>query len=314
MSDDSVLAALAQVSVPVLSRAAHDRIAHRRTDDAYLDSVWASDAARVLVLSEDGTAEVTPERRLVLRKSAEVNDLDGLRVLLGEVDGLAYFALLGGSVSTEAWRGLRSLAVRLDDLEVGLLTTSVAMQEWHQRHRFCPQCGTATEVTSAGWVRRCPNDGSDHFPRIDPAVIMLVHDGGDRVVLGRGHQWPAGRMSVLAGFVEAGESAEAAVAREVFEEVGLRVRNVRYVASQPHPFPQSLMLGFVAEVDGDTTLRVDETEIAEAGWFTREQVRAATTWGDEDKPGGPPADAVLRGLPSPMSIARQLVTLWLEAG
>jgi NAD+ diphosphatase len=143
---------------------------------------------------------------------------------------------------------------------------------------------------------------------------MLVTDGADRVVLGRGPQWSPGRMSVLAGFVEAGESAEAAVAREVAEEVGIGVRDVRYVASQPHPFPASLMLGFTAQVDGDDTLQIDHTEIAEAGWFTRAEVRRAVDWGDEDSPVAPPEDAVLRGLPPAMSIARQLIDGWLAAG
>jgi len=301
-------------SVPVLSRSAHDRIAHRRSDDEWLAKAWAAETTRVLVLAADGTVAVTPSPSLLLRAAAEVDaefGTAGDRVLLGELDGVTYFALLAGEVSTPQWRGLRALAVRLDELEVGLMVAAVALQEWHRRHLFCPRCGTATVVAQAGWTRRCPADGSEHFPRTDPAVIMLVHDGAGRIVLGRGHDWAPGRMSVLAGFVEAGESAEAAVEREVFEEVGIRVKNVQYVASQPHPFPASWMLGFTAELDGDPTLSLETSEIAEAGWFTRVDVRMAATWGDEDKPGGPPADAVLRGLPSPMSIARQLVNIWL---
>jgi NAD+ diphosphatase len=210
------------------------------------------------------------------------------------------------------WRGLRELATELTDLDVGLLTIAVALQAWHQTHRHCPRCGTVTEVSKAGWTRTCPADGSEHFPRTDPAVIMLVHDGAGRCVLARGPQWPAGRMSVLAGFVEAGESAEAAVAREVREEVGIEVCEVTYVASQPHPFPASLMLGYTARVAGDPRLVIDAEEIVEAGWYTREEVRRTADWGSEpfETDDAPPA---LRGLPGPMSIARQLINAWLMA-
>ena len=146
-------------------------------------------------------------------------------------------------------------------------------------------------------MQRDPTTGTEFFPRTDPAVIMLVHDGADRVVLGRQAVWPPGRFSILAGFVEPGESAEAAVAREVAEEVGLRVTDIRYVASQPWPFPQSLMLGFTARVDGDPTLHLDEDEIEEARWFTRDELRSGA---------GP------RVLPPPVSIARHIIDRWVE--
>jgi NAD+ diphosphatase len=299
-----------------LARSAHDRIANRRTDVEWLDKAWSNPASRVLVVSAAGTAAVDGDRLRLL--SPQQVSIDGERVLLGEADGVAYFAALAFTEASTAavdagWRGLRELAVRLGDLDVGLLTVAVALQAWHQRHTHCPRCGAVTEVSQAGWTRTCPEDASEHFPRTDPAVIMLVTDGADRVVLARGPQWSPGRMSVLAGFVEAGESAEAAVAREVAEEVGIRVRDVRYVASQPHPFPASLMLGFTAELDGDDTLLIDHQEIAEAGWFTRDEVRRAVDWGDEDSPVAPPQDAVLRGLPPAMSIARQLIDSWLRA-
>jgi NAD+ diphosphatase len=164
-------------------------------------------------------------------------------------------------------------------------------------------------VAQADWTRVCPADGSEHFPRTDPAVIMLVHDGAGHCLLARGPQWGPGRMSVLAGFVEAGESAEAAVAREVAEEVGIAVRDIRYAGSQPHPFPASLMLGFSALLDGDPTLRIDGSEITEAGWFSRAEVRRTADWGAE--PAGPEPAGRLRGLPSTMSIARQLINSWL---
>jgi NAD+ diphosphatase len=300
--------------IPVLARSAHDRVAHRRRNADWLDKAWQNPATRVLVLSAAGTAAVEAgSLRLI---GPDQVGIDGERILLGEADGVAYFAVLAFTEVSTAdidgdWLTLRQLAVNLDDLEVGLLTTAVALQAWHQRHIRCPRCGAVTEVSQAGWTRTCPEDASEHFPRTDPAVIMLVTDGRDRVVLGRGPDWGAGRMSVLAGFVEAGESAEAAVAREVAEEVGISIRDIRYVASQPHPFPGSLMLGFTAVLDGDDTLVIDHDEMAEAGWFTRDEVRRAVDWGDEANPAAPPEEAVLRGLPSAMSIARQLINNWL---
>lgn len=301
--------------VPVLSRSAHDRIASRRDDAEWLAQAWRNPASQVLVVSSDGTAALDPDAGrpgLAFRSSSAVHGIAGERVLLGEADGRVYFALLAAEqVAEPDWASLRALAAALPNLDVGLLTAAVALQAWHQRHPRCPRCGAATELAQAGWSRRCPEDSSVHFPRTDPAVIMLVHDGAGRCVLARGPQWTPGRMSVLAGFVEAGESAEAAVAREVAEEVGVQVRDVRYIASQPHPFPASLMLGFTARLAGDATLRIDDEEIAEAGWFTREDVRRASDWGDEGARSAAP-DAQLRALPPKMSIARQLLEMWLD--
>jgi NAD+ diphosphatase len=152
-------------------------------------------------------------------------------------------------------------------------------------------------------------DGSEHFPRTDPAVIMLVRDDADRCLLGRGHAWGDRRFSTLAGFVEPGESLEAAVAREVFEEVGVTITDVRYVASQPWPFPSSLMLGFTARLDGDPTLHLDPKEIAEAHWFTRDEVRQAVMW--TDGPESPDDGARLAGVSPQLSISRYLIDGWL---
>lgn len=300
--------------IPILARSAHDRIAHRRADEDWCSTAWQNPASRVLRLSRSGTALVESDGRALRFASPAEVEHDGVRVLLGAVGDVAYLAVLTSQdIDAPDWQGLRQLATELTDLDVGLLTIAVALQAWHQGHRHCPRCGAVTEVSKAGWSRTCPGDSSEHFPRTDPAVIVLVHDGAGRCVLARGPQWPAGRMSVLAGFVEAGESAEAAIAREIREEVGIDVCDVAYVASQPHPFPASLMLGYTARVAGDTRLVIDADEIAEAGWYTREEVRRTTDWGAESAAvagGGPPE---LRGLPGAMSIARQLINAWLLA-
>ncbi len=192
---------------------------------------------------------------------------------------------------------LREAAALLSDRDAGLFTHAVALGNWHATHTHCPRCGTPTEPILSGHARRCPKDGSDHFPRVDPAVIMLVTDPADRVLLARNRQWPERRVSVLAGFVEPGESLELAVIREVGEETGIAVSNVQYMGSQPWPMPQSLMLGFRAVADGDLAVHVDDEEIAEAHWFSREELRAAMA-----------ADQIR--LPPPVSIAHQLIESW----
>lgn len=184
----------------------------------------------------------------------------------------------------------------LGDLDAGLLVYAVALEAWHSTHEFCPRCGSRTEVRAGGHVRVCPKDDSQHFPRVDPAVIMLIHDDDDRCLLARGPQWPEGRLSVLAGFVEPGESLEHAVAREVREEVGVRVVDPRYVGSQPWPFPRSLMLGFFARATS-TELVPDAEEIAEAHWFSRAELLAAMKSGEVR-------------LPPEVSIARRLIETW----
>jgi NAD+ diphosphatase len=200
----------------------------------------------------------------------------------------------------DRWVDLREIGAALNDRDAGLLTTAVALARWHDRHPRCPIDGTPTALVNGGWVRRCLTDGSEHFPRTDPAVIMLVHDGGDRCVLGRQAVWPEGRFSILAGFVEPGESAEQTVVREVAEEVGVVVSNLRYVSSQAWPYPGSLMLGFTAEGDPAAPLRPDTEEIADARWFTRSEILAALA-------GEPALDF---GLPMPSSIAHFLISGW----
>lgn len=181
--------------------------------------------------------------------------------------------------------------------------TAVALDNWLRTHTRCPRCGTETVFHDAGWSRRCPADGTDHFPRTDPAVIVLVRDRDDRALLGRQVRWPEGWFSTLAGFVEAGESAEAAVRREVQEESGVVVSSATddlwYLGSQPWPFPCSLMLGYHAWTD-DPTVAVDGEEIGEARWFTRDELADACASGEVR-------------LPPPISIARRLVERWYGA-
>jgi NAD+ diphosphatase len=295
---------------PTLARSAYDRAAHRRADDDWLQKVWPG--ADVLAVSADGFSPVRPTgggMELVFRPGTDVDP--GLpRTFLGEDDGRVFFSV--SAPREPDWQSLRVVAATLDDLNAGLLAAAVALAAWHDTHRFCPRCGAPTQPISAGWATECTVDETLHFPRTDPAVIMLVHDGADRCVLGRGPQWDEGRFSILAGFVEAGESAEAAVAREVQEEVGLRVRRVRYVSSQPWPFPASLMLGFTALADSGQPIRLHDGELAEAGWFTREEVRAARTWGEAGAAWPQDWPTPLRALPGNASIANTLLTDWLR--
>ena len=287
---------------PALSRATVDRDAATRDDVAALAEAW--DSARVLVL-QDGEALVDeadgPRLVLVDRASAPA----GERLYLGrDADG-PVFAVTGPLPRRLGSRplGLREVGALLDDRDAGLLVHALGLANWHLTHPRCPRCGAATEVVRGGSARRCPEDASLHFPRTDPAMIVLVHDGDDRCVLGRQAVWPAGRFSTLAGFVEPGESAEQAVVREVAEETGLVVDSVEYVASQPWPFPASLMLGFRARCDADAVPRPVDGELEDARWFTREQVRAAATWG-----AGPEE----LQLPSAVSIARLLIDAWVR--
>jgi len=290
--------------VPSLSRATVDRDAATRDDPAALAAAW--DDARVLVL-HDGQALVheADRPRLVLIDSADAPA--GERLYLGRDPGGPVFAVTGALPRQLDARplGLREVGALLDDRDAGLLVHAVGLANWHATHPRCPRCGAATEVVRGGSARRCPTDTSLHFPRTDPAMIVLVHDGADRCVLGRQAVWPAGRFSTLAGFVEPGESAEQSVVREVAEETGLVVDTVEYVASQPWPFPASLMLGFRARCDAAALPVPVDGELEEARWFTRGQVRAAVTWGAGDQE---------LQLPSAVSIARLLIDGWVGEG
>jgi NAD+ diphosphatase len=200
---------------------------------------------------------------------------------------------------------LRRLGRIIDDTSSQLLSAALALLNWHDSARFSALDGTPTKPARAGWSRVNPLTGHEEFPRVDPAVICLVHDGADRAVLARQATWPPRMFSLLAGFVEAGESFEVCVAREIREEIGLTVGDVRYLGSQPWPFPRSLMVGFHAVADPDEEFSFNDGEIAEAAWFTRDEVRAALDVGDWTSA----SDSKLL-LPGSISIARVIIESW----
>jgi NAD+ diphosphatase len=267
-----------------------DRAGQHRRDEAWLAARLADPATRVVAASAAGVI-VAGERPRMFAVDALPDALE--LVLLGvDGDGRAVFAADPGDELPGERRGLRDLAPMLSQAEGGMVAHAVGLLNWHRRHRFCANCGAPSEAREAGHVRVCPACGTQHHPRTDPVVIMLVTDG-DRALLGRQAQWPAGRYSALAGFVEPGESLEEAVAREVREEAGVRVDDVRYRSSQPWPFPTSLMLGFSARWAGGEPV-VRDGELEDVGWFTRQ----AIVDGDVQ-------------LPPPTAIARRLIDEWL---
>jgi NAD+ diphosphatase len=223
-------------------------------------------------------------------------------ILLGMADGAPLFAVDLDTLPVPTGRivSLRDAGAMLPQAEGGLAAYAVALLNWHRRHRYCANCGHTTDVVEGGNSRTCPNCGASHFPRTDPVVIMLVeHDGN--LLLGRRAGWPGRRYSVLAGFVAPGESAEEAVVREVREESGIDVFDPRFVASQPWPFPASLMLGFTARSDGGSPAARDG-ELEEVRWFSREEVREMLS------------ERAKAALPPPVSIARFLIDRWLAEG
>lgn len=294
-----------------LSRSASDRQGARRGDAGLLERLWADDAVRVVRVHDgrtpvtrdgDGGPDGQPRLALVPPSHVPGGAPHGVRVLLGtDPDGTWYVAQEVADPSLDPgggddWADLRTLGAELDALEAGLLTQAVAVLRWHAVNPRCPRCGAPTSVEQAGWVRKCTADGSEHFPRTDPAVIMSVVDADDRLLLGHNDMWPAKRYSTLAGFVEPGESLESAVRREVLEEVGIEVGDVDYLGNQPWPFPASLMLGFRGTAVS-TDVVTDDVEITDARWFSREELVAALRDGD-----------VL--LPPPVSIARRIIEHW----
>jgi NAD+ diphosphatase len=283
-----------------------DRAEHLRDDATALATLWSQ--GRALVLDDDGQAWADADGALHAPRAASVGALDDA-VFLGLRGDEGWFALRGataaGRVDNDALPArvdLRTAAASWPAFESTAYAQARAVLHWRTRHRHCGACGGELGFERAGWLGRCPRCGLEHYPRTDPAVIVAVSDG-ERLLLGRQSTWPPRRYSVLAGFVEPGESLEQTVAREVFEESGVRVLGSRYLASQPWPFPSSLMLGFAAEAAADEPVIGDELE--DARWFTRDDIGAALR--GQSGPEG------LLLSPS-ISISRWLIERWYDGG
>lgn len=275
-----------------------DRAEFMRTDAARLDRLWPG--ARLLRLDADGHALAAADGSPLDETGAAHPDLQRDAVLLGVDAGRAWFAALDASADPAAPRiDLRTAAATWPVREATAFAQARAVLHWRARHRHCGACGQLLRFERAGWLGRCDACAIEHYPRTDPAVIVAVSDG-PRLLLGRQAGWPARRYSTLAGFVEPGETLEQTVMREVFEESAVRVRRCRYLASQPWPFPSSLMLGFVAEAEPDEP-RPSDAELEDARWFTREEVGAALR--------GETREAGLLLSPR-LSISRWLVERW----
>jgi NAD+ diphosphatase len=285
-----------------------DRAAHLRKDAAYVAAALAAPGtlivplwqARNLVRRGDrASSAVLFEATHEIRRELP----DGEFVLLGQFRGRVVFAAELAAESATAlqdgasFEDLRTAGGFLPQDEAGLLAYARAMLFWRSRHRHCGSCGAPTRAESAGHVMKCtaPLCGTEHFPRLDPAIIVLVTDG-ERALLGRQSAWPAGRYSTIAGFVEPGESLEDAVVREVLEETGVTVRDATYHSSQPWPFPSSLMIGFTAHAAADAEPRADE-ELEDVRWFTRAEIASGTP-----------------GLPPPQSVSFRLIEDWYDSG
>ncbi|MHA6802565.1 NAD(+) diphosphatase [Salinifilum ghardaiensis] len=310
MSGTDVGAEFELDTAPLLSRSTVDRREELRDSAAGAAELWRG--GRLLQVDRRGRAPVTACADGGVRLRYDRTEELGAEpapgaVLLGAEDGTGYWAVRPGAQAPQAeWRDLRTAGALLSDTEAGLLTTAVGLLGWHQRAGYCSVCGASTRPDRAGWVRVCSGCDREEYPRTDPAVICLVHDGADQVLLARQPVWPPQRYSVLAGFVEVGESLEACVRREIEEEVGVRVDRVRYLGSQPWPFPRSLMLGFAAVADPSVPLRPALGEIEEARWVHRDTVRAAL----DSETGA--VDGLL--LPPGVSIAYRMLRGWALDG
>lgn len=286
-----------------LARFEVDRAAHLRANPEWLTQVWQDQSTRVLVI-KDGNLPVTDELSLILVKPEHLNlDVDQVNEfisLLGVTDEHTFVAYFTDQdeLAESSWVSLRDVGAQLSAADVGLATSATALGAWHNNHKYCAKCGAKTFVTGAGWSRTCSVENTEHYPRTEPAMIVAVEDKAGRILLGRRNQWPVSWFSTLAGFVEAGESAEACVVREVLEESGISVdpNSLRYLGSQPWPFPASLMLGYRATAV-TTEVKSDEDEMAEVKWFSRDEFVAA-------------CESKVLQLPNQTTIAWHLIQDW----
>ncbi|EHB58691.1 NAD(+) diphosphatase [Mycolicibacterium rhodesiae JS60] len=299
-------------NVPLLSRVGADRADHLRTDVDAAIAGWA-DAA---VLRVDHRNQVMiAGGRVLLGPAAKLGDKPPRdAVFLGRLaDDRHVWAVRAALEAPEDGAeaevsDLRRGGQVFDDVSAQLVASALALLNWHDQSRYSPLDGSPTKPAKGGWSRVNPLTAHEEFPRIDPAIIVLIHDGHDRAVLARQTVWPQRLFSLLAGFVEAGESFESCVVREVAEEVGLSVTDVEYLGSQPWPFPRSLMVGFHAIGDPEQEFVFHDGEIAEAAWFTRAEVREALEHGDWNSES---SSRLL--LPGSISIAREIIESWAHS-
>jgi len=294
-----VMAPIKPLKLP-LAASQVDRSAHLRSDEGYLKSAWSS--ALVITFMDEKFA--TSGDQLSLVTGATLGEYQSQSdYFLGIKDEQAFFVrhLPLEEGSKLELKTLREIGVHLSPRDIGLSVHAQGLANWHTKHPRCAQCGAATTVISGGSVRRCLIDQSEHYPRTDGAVIVLVKDDQDRVLLGRQKVWPKYRFSTFAGFVEPGESFEHCVVREVREEAGVELSQINYLGSQPWPFPASLMIAFEALTNTPQLARPDGEEIEEIRWFSRAEMKAAIL------------DKSLI-LPLEISVARQMIKAWYGPG
>ena len=273
-----------------------DRAGELRSNPAQIEELWQS--AKILEVGKGRIRSAAAGPTFLTAADA----VGGERYFLGidRATEIAYFAWASGAVDSEVedYLTLRELSGTLSPLHLELSMHAIALANWHDAHLHCAKCGAATRVDLAGAVRICDVDQSQHHPRTDPAVIVLVKDRADRILLGHQPVWPDGRFSTFAGFLEPGETFEQCVAREVFEEAGVRLSEVKYLGSQPWPFPASVMIAFEGVTDAPDAARPDGEEITEVKWFSRSELKAAAEDG-----------SLL--LPPAVSVARKMIEHWL---
>lgn len=275
-----------------------DRCANWRSDTAWLETQRVSPQVRMVHIAGDQT--IVQNGKLVTHLPADGREV----VFLGrDADGSPWFACKAAE-GAEGLAGLRALAMEntLPADELGILAQARSLLQWHQRRSFCSNCGGRNEVADAGYRRHCPACGMEHFPRTDPVIIIVVRHGS-RILLGRQSSWAAGMYSALAGFMEPGETIEDAARREVFEEAGIRVGAIRYVTSQPWPFPANIMIGLIGEALDDV-IQIDAKELDDARWFSFDEARLMLR---REHPDGLWAT-------NPMAIAHHLVTEAVQDG
>ena len=282
-----------------LAAAEVDRSAHLRSDEAYLQSSWPN----ALVLQFSSERFATQSNQLAFVKGASLGEYDSQSdYFLGVKDGENFFLRhLNDETSKSEFKSLRAIGSFLSPRDIGLAVHAQGLANWHSKHPRCSLCGGPTVVVLAGAVRRCPTDQSEHYPRTDSAIIVLIKNDKDQILLGRQKVWPKHRFSTFAGFVEPGESFEHCVIREVREEAGVELTKINYLGSQPWPFPASLMIAFEAITNTPELARPDGDEIEEIRWFSREEMKSAIL------------DKSLI-LPFEISVARQMINAWYGDG